>query len=370
MTVAAIFAADTHLSEQTWASRSAVRGDSFFGFEQVCQLAIKYGVPLCLAGDCWELMHDPNPSPQTVGFVRRQIDILQQAGCPFYFVNGQHDRLASPYWFNAIHSHASHVGGKEFMLGGKLWYGIDYFESYQGSQVYADVPKKLDGVMAHQRWSEFAGSKHFASETLDSLSWVPSVVSGDMHKLIVTDTGSQWQVSPGATHMRSQSEPDLHYAILYEPDKPEPFVPHKLRSRPVYRFEVVEQTAWIDQIGEVALHIDSVRDEFIKDGGDPDVARPLVVVTDRVSCGAGDILQRATETPHIISRLVRESQGEGLINDGSWASDSLEQGVDELSARIGRDRGMSKGALYLLESLVRDDDLYLEAMRYVGKEDA
>jgi hypothetical protein len=363
MAVAAVFAADTHISEKTWASRSALQGDSFFGFDQICGLATKYKVPLLVAGDCWELVHEPRPSSETVKHLRDRLDMLADSGCPFYYVNGQHDKLQQPDWFQAIHSHPRHVGNRRFEVAGEKWYGVDFFESIHSQAVYKEIPRDIDGILIHQRWQEFAGAAHFASETLGSLSGVSRIVSGDMHKLIVnaSSLSDSYQISPGSTHMRSLSEPEEHYAILFDPDLPtgQRFYPHKLKSRPVHRISVTDELEFIDKIDDYRKLFEEQHKLLWDAGYSEPVARPLVIVEDQVSCDAAKLLQRGCDVAHVVSRATRSKQSAVDV----FQAEVLESGaLEELALQTARQRDLRGAPLRLLESLLAGDDLLEAAM--------
>lgn len=362
MGVHAVFAADTHLSEATWTSRSQIRGDSFFGFRQVVSAAIENSCPLIVAGDCWELMRQPRPSSETISFVRAELDRLADSKCPFYYVNGQHDQLSRPFWFSSIHAWPVHIGGRTVDIGGRPWYGVDFFETSQFKEVMADIPGDTYGVVLHQRWAEFAGSKHFAELTLEAVPYASILVSGDMHKLVISQ-GMRTQVSPGATHMRTLAEPPDHYCVLFSGERK--FEPQRLISRPVriVEFETVVGGAEDREI--VAQWAVSARAAMLEAGCPTEVSTPLVLVNDHTG-GDAERVYAKFEGAHVICRLVIDKQG---AESAAEEHEQFQTATDlsEVVMVSAEKRQLSGDARKLLQTLLAGESL-VDAAINLGRE--
>jgi len=319
MGIAAVFGADTHLSEAVWTSRAQIRGDSFFGFTQLVDLAVEHKCPLVIAGDCWELMHQARPSSVTVEFVRGQLDRLELDSLPFYYVNGQHDQLAAPFWFKAIHSWPTHVGQSRFELAGQRWFGVDYFEDADAAAQLALIPPDVDGVVLHKPWEEFVDSKFLAPTSLATVPYGRVLVSGDMHRTIIDDTGSRLYISPGATHMRTIAEPVVHHAVLM--DRQGKFVTHQLRSRPVLSHSVLSATALYQEMEGLRARVEAATRTAAQAAIPIEVARPVLIVEDHVGCDAVAVIEQTITGAHVLARRVSrtnaidDAQAVEILND-------------------------------------------------------
>lgn len=281
MSVVAVIGSDTHISEFTWAGRAKLRGDSFFGFQQLVDKATELKVPLVIAGDCWELLHQPRPSSTTVDFVRSQIDRLQAAGCPMYYINGQHDQLAKPFWFEAIHNWPQHVGQKLFHLGEHAWFGLDFFEVDDWESKVSLIPPTVERLVVHQQWREFSHSALIAQLELAHLP-AKLVISGDWHQAMQEQSQESKYYSIGCTHMRSLSEPKTHYYGLLNDD--DSITYHTLLSRPVIDLVIDSSFQFLESLAMFGDQCQMQMQNATLAGMPPEVAIPLVIVEDNVGC--------------------------------------------------------------------------------------
>jgi hypothetical protein len=351
--VIGVFAADTHLSQNTWTSRSQIVGDSIFGFRQLCDIAIQNGCPLVIAGDCWELARQPRPDAETVKFVRDCMDDLKRAGCEFYFINGQHDNLSQPYWFNAIHEWPQHLGGRTVRLGNFTFHGVDYFEHQAIEQVVASLPTDLSGLVVHQSWQEFTGARLFSPLSLDSLpDTIPIVISGDTHLCMTDLRTGQYRVSLGSTHQRTLTEPTEHFCMLLHQDGQVKF--EKLKSRQVFDFNITDAIRWASELHHLVASVEQSR-QYCLDSGYPDsVAEPLVRVNDSLWLGIEQTLRDEMPSAHVIVRDMSVRQ----------TDDSLNSGTDMLSGLSG-----NQLALSLIDGMeLSDPQKHLLAAVVTGKD--
>ena len=246
--VLAVIAADTHVSENTWthSSRSAIKGDSFWGFRQLIDLCVEHNCPLVLGGDCLELARDTRPTTVTVNFLRSQIDRLANIGQKLYYILGQHDGNEFPSWLSAIHESCEHFGNKRIKIGSQDFYGVDFFSPTYARSVIADIPSDVFCLVVHGPWKEFTGANAFAELSLADFPNVPVIVSGDIHACMNTRIENRLCISPGATNMRTLREPVNYYCLLLEDNLT--FKVTQLKSRPIINFTVVDANAWVNHL--------------------------------------------------------------------------------------------------------------------------
>lgn len=345
-----IFVSDTHLSDHTWASRAQIVGDSIFGFQQACSLAIHYKCPLIIAGDCWELWRNPNPDSSTVKQVRLLVDSLQQHGCQLYYINGQHDNLTPPFWFESISYWPIHVGGKSFMVGGKKFYGVDFFPESGIETIAADIPSDAFCLVIHQAWVDFTGSEIMAKLKLSQLPPVPLIVSGDMHKFLWCQVGQSLCISPGATHMRSIREPREHYVVGF--DFKEGIKQLRIASRPVIEFTVPTEDAWISEFEKLESVVRNTYEDAIRNQYPSEVAKPLIILQDARNSGAATLISEKIQNCHVIQRAaaeqsMSESQGEMLRG----------QSVEELLPEVLASKGLNQAQMDLIRVVANGGDI-------------
>ena len=85
-----VFSADWHLSFGTWAKHATLVGDSYHSLRQIVDYCIDVNCPLVAGGD---LFDKPVPDPVSVSVMCREMDRMQAAGLPVYFIQGQHERV-------------------------------------------------------------------------------------------------------------------------------------------------------------------------------------------------------------------------------------------------------------------------------------
>lgn len=226
----AIFGADTHISEAVWSQRPRLRGDAFFGFSQLVDIALAENAPLVLAGDCLELLDSTGLTSLTLKFVTEQIERLRQAELPLYYISGQHD-VASPSWLSAMSPWAIDVSGSVFKLGDRMWYGLNFQEG-PALKVAMEMRPEAYGLLLHQRWAELTGGRGHQG-SLAEVGKARVVVTGDMHLKAHKTVGKTHVFSPGATHKRRVDEPDKHYAVVAYADGSFGF--RQIRSRRTLR---------------------------------------------------------------------------------------------------------------------------------------
>ncbi|GIW89735.1 MAG: hypothetical protein KatS3mg109_0167 [Pirellulaceae bacterium] len=304
MAIAAIFAADLHISDFIWSTYPAIRGDSFFAWRQLVDLAIKHRAPLVLAGDVLELMRTGSPTSSTVDVVDYGISCLKNDGIPLYYIHGQHD-LASPSWLHAINKWAVDVNCRGFKIGGDPWYGIAYQEQSMLDLALREVPQDTCGLVLHQQWHELLGGSRAHGSLKSVFAMHPNlraIVTGDLHRCILAKSGNErLVVSPGATHMRTVAEPTEHFAIAWENRRPRKL---KLLSRPVVQVVVTSPSSWAAEKAKLESVLPEIASKALVSGVVPEVATPLLIIQEDTNVGAyEEALSLFSHTAHVMRRV-------------------------------------------------------------------
>lgn len=204
--------------------------DTHFAIKQIVDLAIEKRVEgVVAAGDNTD--KQTQRSDPIVAFFR-QLDRLQKAEIPFYYLQGQHD-FDTPPWLSG-HRWAQHLHKQVITIGDDTFYGLDFQPFGKLQEELEEIPERCNFLIAHQGWDEWLG---FDNAPQGSFAQIPGhvdyVYSGDLHQL--KDERNKNRVgnkirtwSTGATTQRKADEPSEHYVAIYHKGK---FTPHKLKSR-------------------------------------------------------------------------------------------------------------------------------------------
>lgn len=213
-----IFSADWHLSKLTWTDRPEIADDSYRSVSQIVDLAVNTRSPLLAAGD---LFDKRSPDTESVVFMCRQMDRLQAAGVPLYYIQGQHE-LRDPPWFSA-HLWPKHMHGQSFVVDGLRFYGLDWTPRGELQRQLDLVPPDTDVLMCHQVWTELMGGVGQQDGAISDVSFVRYVMTGDYHKTLTAGfqgkTGQVRLCSPGSVSVRKIDEPADKYVFVCNVDK-------------------------------------------------------------------------------------------------------------------------------------------------------
>lgn len=220
--------ADLHLQRQAWANRPALRDDAFFAFTQIVDYALAHKLPVLAAGDLFDKRHNES---EPIAHFSSQMDRMQAAEIPFYYIQGDHDK-AQPPW-PSVHPWATHMHhmAAELMPAGQpksvVVVGLDYQPAGELQKQLDELGEQATGakydkiLMTHQKWVDLMGGQAICNGSFSDISEYQYVLNGDLHKHLIhrgkNKEGSRLIVwSPGATCLQAIDEPDLHqFFVLY-----------------------------------------------------------------------------------------------------------------------------------------------------------
>lgn len=202
-----VVAADTHLSSCIWSSLPEVVGDAVDAFQQAAAIARFENAPLIVAGDLFT--QDP---------ISRSVVLAAIEAKPptFYWIAGQHDRLAGEtnHHFPGMIESPRHV-----KLGDRLVGFIPYQDDLDQLASSYQSLNHANFVIGHQPFSLWSPAR----ENVLTPEMVPAsvklVILGDthVHRQYVRENpdGTRTEFwSPGSTHLRARTEQRDKYVLV------------------------------------------------------------------------------------------------------------------------------------------------------------
>lgn len=213
--ITALFVGDAHLAERSFAGRHDMVGDPQYAFTQVVDLALKLADESSLlrhvvtAGD---LFDSKRPTSGVISFFREQLRRLEKRNIKFAYVDGNHDGCPVS-WPKAVYSPAVHLHRRVVEIGGRLIGGLDFTPEDEFETLLEQMPEKMDVLVCHQGWREFATSGGLSIE--HHVRRACDVFAGDTHaKSVQTHVGSvPVAISPGSTYT-TKSNHDFEHAVF------------------------------------------------------------------------------------------------------------------------------------------------------------
>lgn len=205
-----IHAGDWHLSRLTWQHRSLLTGDSFHALARIVDLCLHRRAALFAAGD---LLDKDKPDSAAVACMHHEMDRMEQAGLPVFYIQGQHEK-ADPPWM-ASHKWPKHVHNTVFTVPGipGAFYGLDWVPREQFVEFMSSgIPADCHSMLAHQVWMEHMGNVVTVPEANvhDLPPQIRLVFTGDYHvhqqTRYMTQSGEKVLISSGSISMRSITE--------------------------------------------------------------------------------------------------------------------------------------------------------------------
>jgi len=211
-----IFSADLHLQPYAWASHPSLRGDSYFGLNQILQTAKRYGCKLILLGG--DIFETRRPTPADVVNFKRFTDDCAENGIRVAAVFGNHDRFVTQdeTWLE-LTPQVIHLHKKTIEHGDMVIYGLDYVSMSELEEELANVPPEANTILTHNRLFAYGN----ADEGRFSPTWIPEhvtrILTGDYHEYreMLVGSRSVQVVYPGPTYMWRADEPVDKFVTLF-----------------------------------------------------------------------------------------------------------------------------------------------------------
>jgi len=374
-----VFSADWHLSYNTWARYPDLTGDSYYGLRQIVDYCLKHKLPLIAAGD---LFDKPSPDPLSVNVMCRNMDLMEEAGLPVYFIQGQHERTkrdmasaeegVTSEWLG-VHTWPTHVHGQSFTIGDYKFYGLDWTPIDRIDDAMQGIPSDTDVLVCHQVWREFMGEMIQTEYSMDKVPHVQCILTGDFHEHTavdfcdeVLDPANQAEhttemFSPGSISMRTIAEPVDKYFYRVEEGLKGELVPMSkpLRSRSVAKWEINTE-ADLDEF--VEMEGGKARLEAEAHALPEELRKPIIHV--RYCDVLEDVYARITAAAesfsHLFMSALKTANNEELLLDEEARRNVLDGGLEEsLRLIIDQDDPIYGTVLRLLTSSDPEAELRL-----------
>ncbi len=281
--VATVFA-DSHLAKRTWRHRPILM-DSYYALEQIIEFTLGHELPLIGAGD---LIDKRINEPEPIVKLQTQLNLLERRRIPFYYIQGQHELDDTP-WLD-LGKTAVHLHNNPLELGELQIYGIDYQGADALKVALGSIPESANVLIAHQVWSDFMGDIALPQGEFAQIPHVSTLVTGDFHQSILEHSkykGAQGQdllvFSPGATCMRSITEPEKHHFGVLCDDGSIDVI--DLRSRKFDEFNILSSNDAEHLLEHVDTYLNEAADHAESNALPVELHTPLwrVVYSHRVS---------------------------------------------------------------------------------------
>lgn len=280
-----VFTADCHLEPHVWKNHPELAGDAYFSFQQIVDYTLEEGAAALLLGG--DILNVSSPDPKTVGVVTRQMQRLEDAAVPCYYIVGQHEKHRLAQWLD-VHSWPQHIDGETIDLNGHKIHGISFKPRTQLPEAIAAIPPDTDILMMHQVWQEIHGDMMNPEGAISDLpDSVDMLLTGDYHVHFDRPHHGIRVLSPGSIAMQAINEPPEKSFFAVTPTET--------------GFDVVSVPLATRGFAHVELEYAQALDEFVDDiphfcaqliRGRAAIAKPIV----RVSFNA--------EIPDAYTRLV------------------------------------------------------------------
>ena len=274
MTPLFAFTADWHQAPGAWSNRPEIQDDSYFAVDYLVSYCLAERLPLIDGGDTFD-----KTTPDSGSVVRfcRQLDRLQAAGIPYYFVQGNHDYRPEPW--ASVHGWPQHLHNRPLDLGGFVITGLDSQPAHELPRALELLPANTQVLVAHQRWREYGGGEA-AEGSIGLIPHATYLLTGDYHECRMnTWPGKTGQriccLSPGAICLQATNEPAEHYFWVAGLENGQLcFTARQIPSRPKYTFRFDQALDFENFLTHPAGWLADSQDPSLW----PQLRKPLVVV--------------------------------------------------------------------------------------------
>lgn len=348
------YASDLHMARSAWVDRPTLQGDANCSLEQIVSTCIAQQLPLVLGGDD---VDQHRPPAEVVAMLCRQLDRMEAAQLPIYYIQGQHglDRVAP--WLS-VHPWPVHINGRMVNIGGVNIYGLDWYPRGQLQRHLATIPPSANILLTHIVWEEYMGTNAVTDGSQLEVPYVQMILTGDFHQHrvdVIQASDGRWVVvvSNGSTCLQDCSEPLPKYFMKVGMEEGRfGVMPHQLVTRPRYEFSIMtpEELAHFESI---APQLQAVPDL------PPAIAMPLVKI--RYSEAVPDAYRRILELAAPVDRLFLEPVpvpvGEIVVDYNAAPLGAFDGLTNAISQLAGPNYDLAAAARRLLSSPDRTAEL-------------
>jgi hypothetical protein len=353
----AVVTSDCHLAERTWTGRRDLYGDAYYSFRQIVDYAVEHELPVLAAGD---LIDKQKNVANVVGFLREQIDRLEQAELSFFYIQGQHELQQETTWLSAISSWPSSLNGNYAELDPFVVKGSDWLPMEQAAVFLDQDHSDADLLVMHQVTDDWMGGVTTGEISFSQIRGVNTLVIGDYHVSMIEQhkngDGEPLQVlSPGSTCLQAINEPPSKYFYVLYSNMTFEAIP--LQTRRVLLAPTIYLESDFDQfIEQLPSQIDKEVAYAIEHDYPAEIVKPILRLS--YSTDIPDVYPRLIKTidnkAHFFSKGLRPEPSEQVVEKQQEAKKILEDGV-----------------LAALDTmpLEKDSDVYAIAKRLLSTQD-
>lgn len=283
----AVVTADLHLQPLAWADRRRVVGDTYWAFRQIIALAVKHQAPrIIVAGDLLDTKRHDTATPRDV---QQLMDELQDSGIFLHYVQGDHDRLDTP-WLSLLMPHSEYVvhhKPEDFIDIGVQCQFIDWQPPDQLQWALHQVRPETEVLVMHQTLDELTGGLFVGEMTAAQVPYAKMLLIGDIHRASIGHyTGANGQdlkvISPGAPAKQAIDETDKPTVVLLGQDLDTgelATMPLPLHCRETLRWVVNEPDDVERLLVDLPKEIEEAKERMHRVGAPAEIADyPLVAI--------------------------------------------------------------------------------------------
>lgn len=220
----AILTADLHLQPCAWSDRPQCRGDAYWAFRQIIQLAKQHEVrTIIAAGDILDTKRYDTATPHDI---QQLFAELSDAALCFRYIQGDHDLQDVPWPSLLVQDRTAvlHAHGKLRSIGGVNFYFLDYQLPGTLNAALENVPDTTDVLVMHQTLEELTNGAYEGEMSVAQVPYASMLVIGDIHKQSTSmHKGAHGQdvcvVSPGSICKQAIDESDSPGVYLLGVDR-------------------------------------------------------------------------------------------------------------------------------------------------------
>lgn len=273
----AVIISDVHATANggAWANRPIV-GDTKWALKQVASYVRKNKINrVFVLGDSFDSTLNRSAAIQIWG---KFFDDLM-VSTHVEYIQGNHDKEQVP-WLSMFGGRAIHIDHQLREMECGRYYAFDYVGDDQLEEEIKKIPKGIQSLFTHQTWSEFLNFDGSHQGSLNRISKVDQVFTGDSHncesKTVLTGMNETFKaVSVGSLTLQSIKEnPQKYFVVLFSDGSWDNI---KLKARKVIRSPYLGDPAELENfIKETQKQI--LSDAFNEPKTPTDCQKPIIHV--------------------------------------------------------------------------------------------